>query len=654
MRIAVVGSGHRGPRRRARLAREHEIERVRGRAAHSAATRTRTSVALDGRELAVDTGFIVFNERTYPGFCALLRRARRRVAAERHELLACAASAQRPRVQRHAASTTLFAQRREPAARRRSCGMLRDIAALPPRGARRCSAAARAEARRSASSSTSGATRALFVERYLVPMAAAIWSRAERRRRATSRRASWRASWPTTGCCRSTGAPQWLARARRLARATSRRWSRAFRARVHLATPVQTRRAPRERRRCSCSRAARGARSTTWCSPPQRPGAGAARRARRATSARSSAPPLPGERGRAAHRRARDAAPAQVLGELELPPRRARAARTCTVTLLDEPAAVARRADAGVRDAQPHAEAIDPARVLRACATTTRCSRPPAVAAQARRRRDPGPSLARGSAARTGASASTRTACGAASRWRAASRRCASRGGARVRSAIYDGRVGTRATRPRRARVPLPARSASTSTSTSCRALFDGRWLWSVERANLAQLPPPRLLRRSGAAARRRGARARRARKLGRRAGGPVPPASRTRAILGYAFNPVSSTTATRRTDDGSRRSSPRSRTRPGTSATPTCSTRASAAAAAIRARFAEALPRLALPCRWSTSTPGRSAQPGDELACTWTSFEAAQACVRRRPCGSSARPIDAGALARVLARSPG
>ena len=71
MKIAVVGTGIAGNVAAHHLAREHEItvfesaNRVGGHA-------NTVDVVDGGRELAIDTGFIVFNDRTYPNFIGLL------------------------------------------------------------------------------------------------------------------------------------------------------------------------------------------------------------------------------------------------------------------------------------------------------------------------------------------------------------------------------------------------------------------------------------------------------------------------------------------------------------------------------------------------------------------------------------------------------
>ena len=69
--IAIIGSGISGLTAAYLLGRSHEVslfeadDRLGGHA-HT------VDIDLDGRELSVDTGFIVYNERTYPKFCRLL------------------------------------------------------------------------------------------------------------------------------------------------------------------------------------------------------------------------------------------------------------------------------------------------------------------------------------------------------------------------------------------------------------------------------------------------------------------------------------------------------------------------------------------------------------------------------------------------------
>jgi predicted NAD/FAD-binding protein len=71
MKIAIIGSGIAGNVVAHRLQREHEIT-VFEAAAHIGGHTHTHDIDLDGERLAIDSGFIVFNDWTYPNFIALL------------------------------------------------------------------------------------------------------------------------------------------------------------------------------------------------------------------------------------------------------------------------------------------------------------------------------------------------------------------------------------------------------------------------------------------------------------------------------------------------------------------------------------------------------------------------------------------------------
>jgi uncharacterized protein len=71
MKIAIIGSGIAGNVVAHHLHREHEIA-VYEAAGHAGGHTHTHSIALDGERHEIDTGFIVFNDRTYPNFIALL------------------------------------------------------------------------------------------------------------------------------------------------------------------------------------------------------------------------------------------------------------------------------------------------------------------------------------------------------------------------------------------------------------------------------------------------------------------------------------------------------------------------------------------------------------------------------------------------------
>jgi predicted NAD/FAD-binding protein len=71
MKIAIVGTGIAGNVVAYKLRRAHDIT-VFESGAHVGGHTNTVDVYENGRKLAVDTGFIVFNDRTYPNFIQLL------------------------------------------------------------------------------------------------------------------------------------------------------------------------------------------------------------------------------------------------------------------------------------------------------------------------------------------------------------------------------------------------------------------------------------------------------------------------------------------------------------------------------------------------------------------------------------------------------
>ncbi len=72
MRIAVIGAGVAGLYAAWRLSREHDVTVFEANDYAGGHTHT-VDVELGGRRFAIDTGFIVFNDWTYPNFIAMLR-----------------------------------------------------------------------------------------------------------------------------------------------------------------------------------------------------------------------------------------------------------------------------------------------------------------------------------------------------------------------------------------------------------------------------------------------------------------------------------------------------------------------------------------------------------------------------------------------------
>lgn len=170
MKIAIVGSGIAGNVAARRLHVDHDIT-VFEAASHIGGHTHTHAVELGGRQFQVDTGFIVFNEWTYPRFCALL-----------DELgVASQASSMSFSVRNDAAGleyngttiNTLFAQRRN-LLRPSFLSMVRDILRFN-RQAPRLLEHASGELPLGELLARGGYGRS-FIDHYIIPMGAAIWS----------------------------------------------------------------------------------------------------------------------------------------------------------------------------------------------------------------------------------------------------------------------------------------------------------------------------------------------------------------------------------------------------------------------------------------------------------------------------------------------
>lgn len=173
MRIAIIGSGISGLVAAHLLGREHEVtvleadERLGG---HS----NTVTVEVDGLRHDVDTGFIVYNEKTYPGFCRLLERLG--VATQQSDMSFSVSSAGGAFEYATHSLDALFARRRslvDP----RFHAMVREILRFN-RESRALLAGQ--DAGHGGPSLGEHVTQRghsrYFVENYLVPMGAAIWS----------------------------------------------------------------------------------------------------------------------------------------------------------------------------------------------------------------------------------------------------------------------------------------------------------------------------------------------------------------------------------------------------------------------------------------------------------------------------------------------
>jgi len=169
MKIAIIGTGIAGMTAAHRLHREHDITVFEANGYIGGHTNTVT-VQQAGREYAVDTGFIVFNDWTYPNFCALLDELG---VASQPSNMSFSVTCERTGLEYNGNSlNSLFAQRRN-LLRPSFYRMLRDIL----RFNREAPAllAGDDELTLEAFLREGGYGRE-FVEHYIIPMGAAIWS----------------------------------------------------------------------------------------------------------------------------------------------------------------------------------------------------------------------------------------------------------------------------------------------------------------------------------------------------------------------------------------------------------------------------------------------------------------------------------------------
>jgi predicted NAD/FAD-binding protein len=238
LRIAVVGSGVSGLVAAWLLRRRHQVEIFE--AADQAGGHVHTvSIPVAGRVFAVDTGFIVFNDRTYPRFCRLLEALE--VASDPTEMsfsVRCDASG----LEYSGSSFDgLFADR----ANLLRPSFLRMLLDIPRfwRDARRLLARPDPKLTLGAFLDARRYSRA-FVEAHLLPMGAAIWSTDARRMREFPAQAFLR-FLDNHGLLQLRNRPQW-----RVVRGGSARYVERLVApmheHLHLGCPVRrVRRGPR-------------------------------------------------------------------------------------------------------------------------------------------------------------------------------------------------------------------------------------------------------------------------------------------------------------------------------------------------------------------------------------------------------------------------
>ena len=166
MKIAVVGSGISGLAAAWLLEQQHEVT-VFEAADHIGGHTHTVDVELEGMRFPVDTGFLVFNHRTYPNLTALFRTLKVETVASE---MSFAVSLAEPALEWAGSNlATLFAQKRN-LARPGFWRMLQDTLRF-----NRDSAGALPDVTLGSYLAQEG-YRAEFRDWYLLPMAAAIWS----------------------------------------------------------------------------------------------------------------------------------------------------------------------------------------------------------------------------------------------------------------------------------------------------------------------------------------------------------------------------------------------------------------------------------------------------------------------------------------------
>jgi predicted NAD/FAD-binding protein len=170
MKIAVIGTGIAGNIAAWKLARDHDVTVFEAASRIGGHTNT-LDVELDGQVYAVDTGFIVFNGRTYPNFIAMLDELG---VAWQDSDMSFSVRHHRTGLEYNGSNLNgLFAQRSN-LFRPRFHGMIRDILRFN-REAPKLLEPGAADPTLSAYFDQENYSQA-FVENFILPMGAAIWS----------------------------------------------------------------------------------------------------------------------------------------------------------------------------------------------------------------------------------------------------------------------------------------------------------------------------------------------------------------------------------------------------------------------------------------------------------------------------------------------
>ena len=231
MKIAIIGSGIAGNVAAYHLSREHDITVFE--ASDHAGGHTHTHlIEHEGREIAVDTGFIVCNDRNYPNFLALL--AELGVELQESEM---SFSVQTATGLEYNGTTlnSLFAQRRN-LIRPAFWKMIRDIVRFNREAPRLLESSD--DALQLGDYLDAHGYSPQFVEHYILPMGAAIWSAGTDMLRTFPARYFVR-FFHNHGMLTVDDRPQWFAVRGGSARYVEKLTAR-YRERIRLRTPVES------------------------------------------------------------------------------------------------------------------------------------------------------------------------------------------------------------------------------------------------------------------------------------------------------------------------------------------------------------------------------------------------------------------------------
>jgi len=235
MRIAIVGTGISGLVAAHRLQREHEIMLFEAGSWVGGHTNT-VDVAEAGHasgSVAVDTGFIVFNRKTYPRFCALLRE----LGVAWHESdMSFSVRNEANGLEYNGTSLSGMLARRSNALRPSFWRMVRDILRFYREAPSVLEGPDGEDQRTLGEFLERGHYSRAFVDDHLVPMAAAVWSSRPDAMRAFPLRFLVR-FFHNHGFLQVDDRPQWLAVSGG-SREYVRRLTRPFRGRIRTETPV--------------------------------------------------------------------------------------------------------------------------------------------------------------------------------------------------------------------------------------------------------------------------------------------------------------------------------------------------------------------------------------------------------------------------------